>query len=213
MSYRSEQLGDLWTFTPERVYLLVAIARSKENEDVRATDQPTMRKVVENRDELQDKLDQLEHATSRFPHEYRLYATVNGRNAWEAYAALQKEMVKAQNESRKSGQPPRLLKRIDHQWKSILHQPRCRDEKRFVWDLDTPKGNIRDMLKADLSMHTDIVWTTATPNGFHIVTEPFNFNELGWFVPEKQEYRGYECERKNDDMVFVDFIGTEVTLP
>jgi len=200
-----DTLDELWTFTDERCYMLIAIARSKENEEIQATDQPTIRKLIEDRDELEDKLDQLQHACSRFPQRYRLYGTINGRNARDALHLLQKESLNWLRESEKSGETPTKLKRIDHEWKSMLHRPKCRDQKRFLWDLDTTsKSTCATLQKATEAHH---IMTQETPNGYHIITEPFNFNEIEGFDPEANEFHGRECERKNDDMIFLGFIG------
>lgn len=199
-------LDHIWNFTPERMYMLVAIARSKENEDVRATDQPTMRKMVENRDELEDKIEQLQHAADRFEQDYRLYATVNGRNARDGLHFLQKEALDATRKGEKSKETPRLLKRVDHKWKSILHEPRCRDEKRFLWDVDDASPEARTSTQQTLEQHTEVIWTQETPNGWHIVTEPFNFTAVDAFEPAENTFHGFECERKQDDMVFLGFL-------
>lgn len=191
-----EILDHLWDFTDNRVYLLVAIARSKENDEVRATDQPTMRKVVENREELGDKIEQLQHATSRFPQEYRLYATVNGRNAKDALKTLQHELIELDRSLEQDPNEARH-KRIDHMWKSILHKPEQRDQKRFLWDVDTPNESAKRKMEELLEGMT--VLQQDTPNGYHFVTVPFNFNRLE--IPD-----WIEVERKNDDMIFLGFL-------
>lgn len=199
-------LDSLWDFTDERVYMLVAIARSKENEDVNATDQPTMRKVVEDRDEVDDKLEQLRHAASRFDQTYRLYATVNGRSVRDALLFLQKESLDAIRRSEKSGEPPHMLKRVDHEWKSILHQPRCRDQKRFLWDIDTLDRDAPLLVKDRLRGKTTVIYEQQSPNGWHIVTEPFNFNEVRGYDQEEDTIDGFPVERKRDGMVYLDFL-------
>lgn len=206
MDELTNPLDRLWTFKEDRVYLLIAIARSKENSDVRATAQPTMRKVVESSQELSDKVEQLAHATKRFDQIYRLYATVNGRNTKDAAHFLQKEMLDARREMEKSGQMSSLLERVDHEWKSILHQPRCRDEKRFLFDLDTPSPEVRHDLQFRLADHTQVEYVQETPNGWHIITEPFNFTEIEDFDSNRGRFKGKECERKPDDMIFLGFL-------
>jgi len=196
-------LDHLWNFTPERMYMLVAIARSKENEEIRATNQPTMRKMVEDREELEDKIAQLSHATSRFDNQYRLYGTVNGRNARDGLHFLQKEALDATRKGEKSKETPRLLKRVDHKWKSILHETRCRDEKRFLWDIDDPSEEARDKIQDSLRGMS--ILTRETPNGWHIITTPFNFTNIEEYDAEEGTFHGFECERKQDDMVFLGF--------
>jgi len=197
-------LEQLWTFTDERCYILLAIARSKENDNIQATDQPTIRKIIEDRDELENKIEQLKQATSRFDNEYRLYATINGRNARDALHLLQKESLDWLRKSEKSGQTPTKIKRIDHEWKSILQRDECRDEKRFLWDIDDPSEEALKEIRASLSDHR--IMTLQTPNGWHIITDPFNFTAIDEFDPDESEFHGYECERKNDSLTFMGFL-------
>jgi len=49
-----------------------------------------------------------------------------------------------------------------------------------------------------LNQHTSIKLRQKTPNGFHIVTEAFNFNELETEI---------EYELKKDGMIFLSYIG------
>lgn len=194
---RNEILDTLWTFKPERVYMLVAIARSKENDEIRATDQPTMRKIVEDEDEIDDKIEQLEHATSRFENDYRLYGTVNGRNTRDALHQLQKnslDWIRRANEGSEGHVD--LMKRVDHEWKSILHKPPQRDQKRFLWDIDDPS---KESFKAMQRLLRGVtILSQRTPNGWHIVTAPFNYTEL--------DTDGIEVERKPDDMIYLGFL-------
>lgn len=193
-------LHDIWDFTPERVYLLVALARSRENEDIAATDQPAIRKVVEDEDEIGPKIAQLESAVAGTDLTYRLYGTVNGRNAREAMHFLQVEMLDALRESEKSGETAELLKRVDHEWKSILHQRRSRDETRFLWDLDStgedPLAYTRQQIRG---AGGEIIKTTMTPNGWHVITEPFDHTNVE--LPDE-----LDVDHDSDDMVYLRYL-------
>lgn len=198
----SQDLGNLWEFGPERVYIFLAIARSKDNEEVRATDQPAIRKVVREENEIQSTLAELEHAVSRFDYRYRLYATVNARNTVTAFRLLQDRMTQWTYKALRGDEDvKRNLKRIDSEWKSILHKPECRDDKHFLFDLDDVDLDESQALlarfRAHLDDHTTIVLENQSPNGYHFVTEPFNPNDLDV---------GVAYELKKDDMVFVRFL-------
>jgi hypothetical protein len=198
MNYdRDKILDTLWTFKPHCVYMLLAIARSKENEEVRATDQPTMRKVVEDEAEIDQKIEQLSHATSRFDNDYRLYGTVNGRNTRDALHQLQKnslDWIRRSNEGSEGHTD--MMKRVDHEWKSILHRPPQRDQNRFLWDVDDPSNGAFKAMERLLEGVTII--SQSTPNGYHFVTAPFNYTDL--------DTDGIEVERKTDDMIYLGFL-------
>lgn len=52
-------------------------------------------------------------------------------------------------------------------------------------------------LNSALKAHTEVVTWQETPNGYHIVTEPFNYNELETDV---------EYELKTDGLLFVEYL-------
>ncbi len=196
-----EILDDLWEFGSDRAYILIALARSKDNEDIRATDQPTIRKVVEDRDELERKIEELSHATKRFEHKYRLYGTVNARNTRDALFNFQHEMT---NWLRKADMGDvdvrKNFKRIDHEWKSKLHQESCRDDKYFLFDLDdADEIDLYNMTQElERQDHAQILAQQESPNGWHVITTPFNYNEL--------DVSTVDYELKKDAMVFLGFL-------
>lgn len=73
MSNALDELQDFCEFGPERVYLLVAIARPKDNPGVTSGTAPVIKRIVEDRTDLVQKSAALEHAVSRFDERYRLY--------------------------------------------------------------------------------------------------------------------------------------------
>lgn len=197
----SEAIREYCEFGPHRVYLLLAIARSKENDDIQATDQPTIRKVVENSDEIEDKLEQLEHATKRFPQDYRLYLTINARDITQAFFMFRQEMEQwMKNIAFGNKNSMRNLKRIDHLWKSYLHKQGARDDKLFLFDMDDASESDASELEDLLSNETAVITTMETPNGYHIITEPFNYTE---FESE------YEYELKKDGMTFLGYLNND----
>lgn len=193
-----EEIRDYCHFGDERVYVLLAIARSKENKDISATDQPTMRRVVEDHDELEYKIKDLMHSVKEFDLNYRLYLTANARNVVDAFFILRQEMdhwmrnVYSGNKASHSN-----LKRIDHRWKSILQKKECRDDKRFIFDIDDASEEEMKEVLYNVEKYGDVIAELDTPNGYHILTEPFNYNELDIDV---------EYELKKDGLLFIEHI-------
>ncbi len=54
----------------------------------------------------------------------------------------------------------------------------CKDDSNFVFDLDGVASATADEFEAHLSTYTTILRRQATPNGYHIVTEPFDYTSL-----------------------------------
>lgn len=191
-------LREYCEFGPERVYLLVALARSKENEG-RDHDGPSaIRKVVRDADGLDRAVAELDHAVSRFDATYRLYLTANARDTQQALFALRRSMDDWL-EARLNGSTDVLRKfgRVDSEFKSTLQSDGCRDETKFVFDLDDATAAEADTLQAELAGHTAVHLRRETPNGFHLVTDPFDYNRLATDV---------EFELKTDGLVFVAYL-------
>lgn len=189
-------LREYCEFGPERVYLLLALARSKENDEV---DGPSrIRTVVREADDLDPAVRELDHAVSRFDATYRLYLTANARNTQRALFALRRSMDDWL-EARLNGSTDVLRKfgRIDSEFESTLQSDASRDETNFVFDLDDVTADEADQLESELRERTTVRLRRETPNGVHLVTEPFDYNTLETDV---------EFELKTDGLVFVAFL-------
>lgn len=194
-----EELKEYCEFGEDRVYVLMAIARSKENEEHSSNTEPTMREVVRNEEELAQKINQLEHAAGGFGDRFRLYISANARDVMKASFKLRNEMDKWLEMRLNSNEGvKKKFKKIDSEFKSVLQKNECRDDSKFIFDLDDAGIDDFQELRDDIENFTSIELTRETPNGFHIVAEPFNYNEMK---------TGTEYELKKDGMVFLDYIG------
>lgn len=186
------------TFGDERVYILLAIARGKEQSD---TDEPrpTIREVVREPEQLRRKAEQLAHAVSRFDATYRLYVTANARDVTAALFRFRASMDDWL-EMRLNGDRDVVgkFKRLDSEFKSVLQRDECRDETRFVFDLDDVSRTEADRLRQRLADETTVLLDRDTPNGVHLVCEPFDYTSFDADV-------AYEL--KTDGLVFVSYIG------
>jgi hypothetical protein len=162
------------SFDDGRVYVLLAMARAKENPEMDST--PVIRKIVREKSELRRKIAELDHAVERFPETYRLYLTANPRDTTKALFRL-RGRTDDWLESRLHGDEEIVRKfgRVDSEFKSILQQDACKAETNFVFDVDElSDGDVTEVLEA-LRAETDVQLVRETPNGFHIVTAPFDY--------------------------------------
>jgi len=186
-------------FGEDRVYLLVALVRAKENEGTPSNSAPAIRNIVEDEDQLDRKAAELAHATRRFDERFRLYLTANARDALKATFELRRAMDDWLEGRIHGDEGVRAkFKRVDSEFKSTLQSDTCRDETNFVFDLDDAGAGERDALISVLRDHTSVSLVRETPNGYHVVTDPFNYNELETDV-------AYEL--KTDGLVFVSYVG------
>lgn len=200
MTSTVETLEDFCEFGDRRVYVLMAIARKKENEDITSGSEIVFREVVKDKEDIGRKVEKLRNASKNYggAEKFRLYISANARDTLKGYFRF-KGTMDSWIEDRVNGQDDtdRKMKRIDSHWKSELQKPHCRDETLFIYDLDVENTERLEVLKEELSKHTEIVLERETPNGFHVVVKPFNHNEIKL---------DFEVERKNDGMIFLEML-------
>lgn len=192
-----EALETLCTFDEDRVYLLMAIARRKENPHLSDAEQIVFREVLTAPVDLERKRRKLAAVAADYDERFRLYASVNARNVMDAYFRF-RSTTDGWLEDRFRGDdaaPPKF-KRVDTHWYSELQRPHSRDETRFLWDLDDATAADRDAFRAALPVDPALV--RETPNGYHLVTETFDYRaDLDTAVTH---------ELKTDGMVFLEFL-------
>lgn len=181
----------------------MAIARKKENPSITSSSEPVFREVIKDEKDIRRKVEKLESTITNYRSDsgdqlnFRLYINANARNTVKAYFNF-RERMNGWVRDRMYGQDStaRKFKRVDSHWKSELQKPESRDETRFVFDLDdVTEDEVNDLLQQLLDYVEDVK-EIETPNGYHVVTEPFNYNELETDV---------EYELKTDGMVFLKF--------
>ncbi|MFC6755463.1 MULTISPECIES: hypothetical protein [Haloarcula] len=199
MTVDIDELQAFCEFGPDRVYLLVAIARAKENPETDERDRPTIREVVTDTGDLPETVAQLAHATSRFDATYRLYLTVNARDALTATFDLRRR-TDDWLEMRLHGNEEITAKftRVDSEYKSVLQSDGCADDSYFIFDLDDATRAEADRLESALSTETTVGLVRETPNGYHVVTEPFDYTAFETDV-------AYEL--KTDGLLFCSYVG------
>lgn len=197
-------LADYCEFGEDRVYLLMAIARAKENPSITSNSEPVVREVVKHETDIQRKHDKLQAYATQYQSQsddsltFRLYITANARNTVKTYFDFRERMNgwtkdRILGDDAASGK----FKRIDGYWKSELHRDGTRDETRFLFDLDDATPDEEHTFVERLDEQTEIITRQETPNGYHILTVPFNYNELETEI---------EYELKTDGMLFLTHI-------
>lgn len=187
-------------FGEDRVYLLVALARPKENPALEGS-AVALREVADGPAALRRGYDRLRGAAGTYRTDggdrlrFRLYLTANARNALEAYFSF-RERTDGWLRDRLAGDAAAVPKfrRVDDHWKSELQRPGARDETRLLFDLDDATGADRRELLAALEPRTTVLTCRETPNGYHVVTEKFDYTRLEAPV---------DYELKTDGLLFV----------
>jgi len=161
-------------------YVLMAVARKTHNDDVTNNSEPVYREVIHNYDDAARAYEDIRVRCERRPYEWRIYVTANPRDVQTAYFNFRDRMNKwskrlVNGDSSVEGK----LGNVAGEWVSELHRPQSAATSYFTFDLDGVTGDDVDAFVDALPR--ECVATQESPNGYHVVTEPFEYPE--WDSP------------------------------
>jgi hypothetical protein len=169
-------------FGDNRAYILWLVARRKHNEELSNSEEVIHRRVLTDADEIEPNVRDLYAIAGRHPYTFRLYLTVNARDTETAMLEFHQELVNTV-QAFVTGDDSQQVRaeRLDSEWKSVLHQPRSKAETRFQWDLDDVTKDECEQFIESIPGEYTVRQTIPTPNGFHVISEPFNYPD--WDAP------------------------------
>jgi len=166
------------SFEKDRAYILMAISRRKHNESVSNSEENIHRKIVTTDEEVEYNIKTLYGLMDRDNLNYRLYLTINARSITSSFFDFQQELA-SMSRSLFNGDEGTVtrIERLSSEWKSTLHNPSNRVEKNFLFDVD---GSNEQKVKLinKISSETNVLLWRSSPNGYHVITEPFNYTSL-----------------------------------
>lgn len=199
-----DKINSIVTFDKNEVYILIAIARSKNNPEISyaASDYhkgPAIFRAILRKDNVDSIVKRMIGQISTFSHEpirpkdFNLYLTFNPRNTRKAFRTLNvyfNEWVFNEDWER--------LKYLESKWYSALQKKSARSRKEYyLIDID----NIRDVDEAkkiyfEISKKSSYdILEFNSRNGYHILAEPFNVQKF------KKLTQHLDVEVKTDDCV------------
>lgn len=132
-------------------------------------------KIVQFKPEYDAVMDLAIKLAARSQGDTRVYMSINSRSMTKAIKEFKKQNIEADY----SGHSDSWYFNLDRRFRHILMQPKQRKTKYFLLDIDTKSPFTRltiDQFLKDKNIHT--IASYETPNGEHIITEPFNMNML-----------------------------------
>lgn len=174
------------------VHIYEAIQRKKENPGM--VGERCIREVCWDGDELRSIV-RLKAKTSNEPGTWRIYRTVNRRDVRKAQIELAKtliDIVAGINDTTKT---------VETLWKNVLSQPRNKSERLFLIDVDDASlaNKVVQIIRAVAK--AIIIDESATPNGYHIVTTPFDPRLL---LDNLTKEEAVNVEIKKDALFFIE---------
>ena len=146
------------------MHLLVALRRKKDEQN-HGLDELCFRQVYRNDTDLELLSLRMKNAGGY----WRVYRTVNERDPQKALKMFQHELLDNKV----------LPENFEQKWKSVLLNPENKTSRNFLLDLDTSNGSIYSMLvEYLLGNNIKVFDSNTTPNGYHVVTEPFDTRQV-----------------------------------
>lgn len=192
-----EKIIDFLDFSPTHVFLLEALARTKNNEELTKKDREYDRVVIHDEQEFRKELAKMRYACHEAGLKFYIYVTMNPRNTKKSYAELKRKLA-SYDEMAMNGDEsyiPRIA-RIDEVWYKACLQKECRDAKYFLLDIDTKDVDTRIKLREIV----EPVLEVETRNGYHWVIEKIDTRLIA-DIPDVGVQR--------DGRLFVEAIGFE----
>jgi hypothetical protein len=181
-----------YNISGDDAYMIVAIRRCSPNKNENVGLEKIVRRTVVSAKygdkDYKEQLKFLEASVSGFPGYWRMYRSVNMRDLEKGRKMLQIKLIE-----RGEG----FEHKIDSEWKSLLMKAENKAERKFLVDIDTDNLMVRhDVIKMLRENSIDILEENQTPNGYHIITNPFNPQLL-------DEDRFKDVELKKDELFFL----------
>lgn len=147
--------------------------------------------ITLNTEEYRDAVERLLILQAVSSKPYRLYASVNARDIQKTERQMKIEMLEADFASAENKQF--MYERFCSRWAGALMKPGSRSGSSFILDVDGEGDVTAPVLKKLAEINIEPLMQYKTPNGWHIITPPFN--------PQLIESDG--CEVKKDGLILL----------
>ncbi|MFA6325398.1 MAG: hypothetical protein WCX46_04200 [Candidatus Paceibacterota bacterium] len=191
-----EEIKKIFKDKSDGIRIVMLSYRKKEGGTNHRTQHSDFKKVITtNSEEFFNAIDNLQQLTEHDARPLRIYASVNSRNLDKAIHKFKQEQLDNEYSKEKSVIKNFYLD-IRNQFVSCLMKKSSRAESSFLFDLDGCDDRSFHTIYNQIEKLTKIQMYYQTKNGYHIITEPFNYNKL--------ECRD-QCDIHPDALMLIDF--------
>lgn len=182
------------------MHVYCAIKRKKENIPEHLINGPI---VIRESDIHEDTISLLKESTKKYPGIWRIYRSVNKRDVKKSELELVKTLIDKHTTHIKPD-----IKPVPRLWKTILMQPRNKAEYKYLIDIDNVAiiDSVKEILTDYITNYNNSgknkrlmnsFDTIKTPNGYHIIIEPFDIRILNHFSEK-------DCSINKDGLLFIE---------
>jgi len=154
----------------ESVYMYEAIRRAKDNGHCGNPVKNGVHREIQYPHQTEGEvIERLENRICRTPGIWRIYRSVNSRDTLKAKIDLINILVQ------QLAAPMSVTKKNPESiWKTALMQPKNRAERKYLVDIDTKDWEMVLQIQEVIAGQWGILETIETPNGYHLITRPFD---------------------------------------
>lgn len=177
-------LYDHCKFFKDNVYLIMAIARKKDNDLTKGTE-VVIRDVLRKEKDIERRYPRLRKQVVGFkedgePINFYMYVSCNPRDARKGfYNFLKRQINWARDDHFDDESVDLKVKKLDRYWMSEIQKPQNKAWTNFLWDVDD-KSKLEEA--KELTGDLEIKMERETKNGYHLITDAFDYTELD--IPE-----------------------------
>lgn len=173
----AEKIANRFDWLTTGVRVLMLTLRSKEGGKSNKPDRIAKKYVSTNEDEFVELLDKL---IEQWTEGYRIYCTINSRDMEKAIRNF--KQMQLDSEYQEQDVRYKFYNDVKNRWISSLMKPNARQDRLFLIDIDDDDRHrlkYQEVLKVLKESEFVEIWDKyRTKNGWHIITEPFNYKEV-----------------------------------
>ena len=210
MKEQIEFLKKYCKFESYSCYVILAVARKKDNVNITNSQEVTFKEVLYKDEHIERKYSRIYNTCQNYKNvdgeklNFYIYLSVNPRDTKKCYWKFVNELMSIGEELTKDIQKESQLARLDKRWLSVLMKPECKFSRNmFMLDVDT-----KDSVKLELITYCLIyisgnkeIWKIETKNGWHYITPLFNRLKFEELIKDKKLDNIVEV--KPDDLLFL----------
>lgn len=207
-----EKIIPLLSFNKGAAYILLMIARKKDNQGFTNSDEIVFRAICNSEDDFKRKYDQLVNDAKNRKENYKFYITFNPKDILQGYRLLKEKFTTWDYELTKCDIPLNRIKNIHNEWISCL-QKSCLKKKYFMLDVDTKDiyeigiiynafWNTTNLLPS-AEKDSDDITIFHTQNGSHWLFPVCDTRAL------LKELENIDCELKRDALLCIGYYKNE----
>jgi len=184
MKKQIEFIKEYCKFEPYSCYVILAVARKKDNKDITGSQEVCFKEVIYKENHIVRKYTRIYNNCKNYVNDknehlnFYIYISVNPRDTKKCYWEFQKEMLSVGEELSRNVDKESQLARLDKRWLSVLMNPQNKKGRGlFLLDIDTKDESVIAKIQRELIDNkycTNRLAFIETKNGFHAVYEPFN---------------------------------------